>query len=113
MPAGDAGIPSLVCHCHASLFVRQVGVPFQYSGFLSCICRLVQVALRRSIPAQNAYVRGAQSRLEGIQFKLRIPQRKPWGAIGEDALAATATMANVEQVSFYLLLAPRVLWSLH
>lgn len=62
------------------------------------IARSAEVALRRSIPAQNAYVRGAQSRLEGIQFKLRIPQRKPWGAIGEDALAATATMANVEQV---------------
>lgn len=50
------------------------------------------MALRRSIPAKNAYVRDVQTRLEAIQFKLRIPQRKPWGAISDDAAAAAATM---------------------
>ena len=60
--------------------------------------RRVQVALRRSIPAKNAYVRDVQTRLEGIQFKLRIPQRKPWGAISDDAAAAAATMDASQNV---------------
>mmetsp|Transcript_17344 Transcript_17344/g.51914 ORF Transcript_17344/g.51914 Transcript_17344/m.51914 type:complete len:518 (-) Transcript_17344:3244-4797(-) len=62
------------------------------------IARSAEVALRRSIPAQNAYVRDVQQRLEGIQFKLRIPQRKPWGAISDDAASASATMDATEKV---------------
>ena len=39
-----------------------------------------------------------QSKLESIQFKLRIPQRKPWGAIAEDATSAAITMGQVDKV---------------
>lgn len=41
-----------------------------------------------------------QSKLESIQFKLRIPQRKPWGAIAEDATSAAITMGQTEKVPF-------------
>lgn len=55
----------------------------------AAIPRTADVALRRSIPAFNARVRGIQSDLEGIAFKLRIPQRKPWAGMGADLAAAT------------------------
>ena len=42
-----------------------------------------------------------QSKLESIQFKLRIPQRKPWGAIAEDATGAAITMGQVDKVQTF------------
>ncbi len=43
-------------------------------------------------------MRSVQSKLEAIQFKLRIPQRKPWSAIADDANSAALTMAQVDKV---------------
>lgn len=40
-----------------------------------------------------------QAKLESIQFKLRIPQRKPWGAISDDATNAAITMAQFDKVT--------------
>jgi cyclophilin family peptidyl-prolyl cis-trans isomerase len=62
------------------------------------IARSADVALRRAIPGNNGYMRSVQSKLESIQFKLRIPQRKPWGAIAEDATSAAITMGQVDKV---------------
>lgn len=58
------------------------------------VARTADVALRRSIPAFNTDVREVQNRLEAIGFKLRIPQRKPWQSMGDDAAAAAALVAN-------------------
>ena len=44
------------------------------------------------------YMYCLQSKLESIQFKLRIPQRKPWGAINEDATSAAITMGQTDKV---------------
>ncbi len=46
----------------------------------------------------NGLLRSVQSKLEAIQFKLRIPQRKPWSAIADDANSAALTMAQVDKV---------------
>ena len=35
-----------------------------------------------------------QTALEDIAFKLRIPQRKPWGAMTEDVAAAAAVIGQ-------------------
>lgn len=48
------------------------------------IPRTVDAALRRSIPAFNVTVAAVQDTLEQVQFKLRIPQRKPWAAMATD-----------------------------
>ena len=42
------------------------------------IPRSAEAALRRSIPAFNDNVFELQKELESVQYKLRIPQRKPW-----------------------------------
>lgn len=42
------------------------------------IPRSAEAALRRSIPAFNDSVFELQRELESVQYKLRIPQRKPW-----------------------------------
>lgn len=42
------------------------------------IPRTAEAALRRSIPAFNDNVYELQRELESVQYKLRIPQRKPW-----------------------------------
>lgn len=60
--------------------------------------RTVEAALRRSIPAFNADVRGIQTKLENIAYKLRIPQRKPWGAMADDVAAATAVVNQHDKV---------------
>ena len=56
------------------------------------------MALRRAIPGNNGYVRNVQTKLESIQFKLRIPQRKPWGAIAETAASAAITIGQDDKV---------------
>lgn len=53
-------------------------------------------ALRRSVPAFNADVKAIQDELEAVQFKLRIPQRKPWAAMAADLAGATAAAASDE-----------------
>ena len=45
------------------------------------IARTPEAALRRSIPAFNADVKGIQKNLEDIAYQNRIPQRKPWGTM--------------------------------
>lgn len=57
--------------------------------------RSADVALRRSIPAFNPDVAEVQEKLEAVGFKLRIPQRKPWGSMGDD-VAAAAELAGDE-----------------
>jgi cyclophilin family peptidyl-prolyl cis-trans isomerase len=52
------------------------------------IARNPDAALRRSIPAFNDDVEAIQRNLESIQFKLRIPQRKPWNAMLNDLQTA-------------------------
>lgn len=46
--------------------------------------RSADAALRRSIPAFNPDVKAVQEDLERIQYKLRIPQRKPWAGMASD-----------------------------
>jgi len=60
--------------------------------------RTVDAALRRSIPAVNEDVRKIQQKLEQVQFRLRIPQRKPWGAMVEDVADAARRASNAESV---------------
>lgn len=57
--------------------------------------RSADVALRRSIPAFNPDVATVQEKLEAVGFKLRIPQRKPWGSMSDD-VAAAAELAGDE-----------------
>lgn len=59
------------------------------------VARSADVALRRSIPAFNSDVATVQEKLEAVGFKLRIPQRKPWGSMGDD-VAAAAELAGDE-----------------
>jgi cyclophilin family peptidyl-prolyl cis-trans isomerase len=58
--------------------------------------RTPEAALRRSIPAFNQDVKAIQKELESIQYKLRIPQRKPWGAMSED-LAGAVDLASSDE----------------
>jgi cyclophilin family peptidyl-prolyl cis-trans isomerase len=60
------------------------------------IPRTPEAALRRSIPAFNQDVKSIQKELESIQYKLRIPQRKPWPAMSQD-LAGAAEIASSDQ----------------
>ncbi|KAG7669149.1 putative Peptidyl-prolyl cis-trans isomerase CYP37, chloroplastic [Nannochloris sp. 'desiccata'] len=60
------------------------------------IPRTPEAALRRSIPAFNQDVKAIQKELESIQYKLRIPQRKPWGMMGQD-LAGAVDIASSDQ----------------
>lgn len=57
------------------------------------MCRSVDAALRRSIPAFNKDVKDIQARLEDVAFKLRIPQRKPWQGMA-DNIAASLVLAQ-------------------
>lgn len=58
------------------------------------IARSTDVALRRATPAFNADVKAVQDSLEDIQFKLRIPQRKPWGGMARNVTASLKTVAD-------------------
>ena len=60
--------------------------------------RSADVALRRSIPAFNADVADVQQRLEAVAFKLRIPQRKPWGSMADDVAAAAQLAAQPQRM---------------
>ena len=61
--------------------------------------RSPEAALRRSIPAFNLQVKEIQQKLESVQFKLRIPQRKPWAAMQDDvAVAARMVGTHPEEV---------------
>ena len=62
------------------------------------LCRTVDAALRRSIPATNQDVRQVQRSLEDISFKLRIPQRKPWQQMTDDIVKATSIVNNESKV---------------
>lgn len=62
------------------------------------IARSSDAALRRAIPASNTDVRTIQTKLEGIQFKLRIPQRKPWGSITDDVNTALALAKQTDRL---------------
>jgi cyclophilin family peptidyl-prolyl cis-trans isomerase len=64
-----------------SLLLIQQGTPDANALLASPntqIPRTSEAALRRSIPAFNSDVYSLQKELESIQYKLRIPQRKPW-----------------------------------
>ena len=41
-------------------------------------------ALRRAVPSVNTDAGEIQGRLEEAAYLLRIPQRKPWGTMGDD-----------------------------
>jgi hypothetical protein len=60
----------------------------------AAVPRTAEAALRRAIPAFNADVKRAQRDLEGVQFRLRIPQRKPWAQMADDVAAAAALAAD-------------------
>ena len=62
------------------------------------IPRSVDSALRRSIPAFNGEVKELQGALEDITFKLRIPQRKPWGTMQADVTKAQVLLSRRDQV---------------
>lgn len=66
----------------ATLTLNSAVAPMRAEAVLNSpnaqIARTVDAALRRSTPAFNAQVKDIQERLEGVQFQLRIPQRKPW-----------------------------------
>ena len=47
------------------------------------IARTPDSALRRAIPAFNPDVKSIQKSLEDIAYANRIPQRKPWGTMGQ------------------------------
>ena len=64
-----------------------------------CVCRSVDAALRRSIPAFNKDVKNIQARLEDIAFKLRIPQRKPWQGMADNVAASIALAQQPDKVS--------------
>ena len=61
-------------------------------------CRSVDAALRRSIPAFNKDVKEVQARMEDIAFKLRIPQRKPWQGMADNAAASLALAQQQDKV---------------
>ena len=63
-----------------------------------CVCRSVDAALRRSIPAFNKDVKNIQARLEDIAFKLRIPQRKPWQGMSDNIAASIALAQQPDKV---------------
>ena len=63
-----------------------------------CVCRSVDAALRRSIPAFNKDVKNIQARLEDIAFKLRIPQRKPWQGMADNVAASIALAQQPDKV---------------
>ena len=56
--------------------------------------RSPEAALRRSVPAVNPAVSAARASLESVQFRLRIPQRKPWDAMLSDVEAAAAILGD-------------------
>lgn len=60
--------------------------------------RTPDAALRRSIPAFNQDVKSIQAELEAIQFKLRIPQRKPWAAMGKDLAGAVEVASSDDRM---------------
>lgn len=62
------------------------------------ICRSVDAALRRSIPAFNKDVKDMQARLEDVAFKLRIPQRKPWQGMSDNVAASLALAQQQDKV---------------
>ena len=62
------------------------------------MCRTVDAALRRSIPATNPDIKQVQRNLEDIAFKLRIPQRKPWAQMTDDIVRATKIMYDDTKV---------------
>lgn len=62
------------------------------------IPRTVDAALRRSIPAFNANVEALQDTLEQVQFKLRIPQRKPWAAMSADVDTLIQKVADKDKL---------------
>lgn len=50
--------------------------------------RTAEAALRRSIPAFNRAVSELQELLEDVQYRLRIPQRKPWKDMQSNVMRA-------------------------
>ena len=60
--------------------------------------RTPDAALRRAIPAFNQDVKTIQNELEAIQFKLRIPQRKPWAAMGDDLAGAVEIASSDDRM---------------
>ena len=65
------------------------------------ICRSVDAALRRSIPAFNKDVKDMQARLEDVAFKLRIPQRKPWQGMSDNVAASLALAQQQDKVCLH------------
>ena len=77
-----------------SLLLIQQGPPDAHALLASPntqIPRTAEAALRRSIPAFNSDVYTLQKELESIQYKLRIPQRKPWA----DMLLSASKAADI------------------
>ena len=72
----------------ATAFVASACSPLDADALLNSpnrlIPRSVEAALRRSIPAVNPTVEDIQKKVEKIGFLLRIPQRKPYGAMQTD-----------------------------
>ena len=51
-------------------------------------------ALRRAVPAINEDTGMIQSKLEEAAYLLRIPQRKPWGTMGDNIKVSLATVRD-------------------
>ena len=62
------------------------------------MCRSVDAALRRSIPAFNKDVKDVQNRMEAIAFQLRIPQRKPWQGMTDNVASSLALIQQQDKV---------------
>lgn len=62
------------------------------------IPRSAEAALRRSIPAFNENVFELQKELESVQYKLRIPQRKPWQDMLQSADNALRIMSDESSI---------------
>lgn len=65
----------------------------------SRVARTADAALRRSVPAVNADVRGVQDALEGVAFSLRIPQRKPWADMAASVDAAIVVLTDEDRAT--------------
>lgn len=65
---------------------------------VNAVCRSVDAALRRSIPAFNKDVKDVQNRLEAIAFQLRIPQRKPWQGMTDNVAFSLALVQQQDRV---------------
>eukprot|EP00890_Picochlorum_soloecismus_P004439 jgi/Picsp_1/4997/NSC_02360-R1_peptidyl-prolycis-trans isomerase protein len=74
----NLGVRLAACILSLLTFFPQPSAQAVLSSPKARVPRTAESALRRSIPAFNKAVSELQELLEDVQYRLRIPQRKPW-----------------------------------